>query len=152
VTDAKGAALVSNARLPNGTSGRVLATIPPNTGTRSIIGTFQLSANQQIIPGDRLKASVGLLAAGATGSAQFAVKVDGQAPTTITVEPGQVTTLDEPLDASQGATTIEIAVTGSAPVVAPGAPAVPGGTSPSATAVNQAIWQNLRIEGTVKNS
>jgi hypothetical protein len=148
-TDPKGAVLVGNARLPDGTTGRVLATIPPSTGTRSIIGAFPLPADQKIIPGDRLRANVGLLAAGGSGPVQFAVKVGGQVPVTITVEPGQVMTIDESLDAFPGATTIEIAVTGS-----PSAAALPPPTGTPATpttAVNQAVWQNLRIEGMVKN-
>jgi beta-lactam-binding protein with PASTA domain len=158
VTDAKGAVLVANAPLPDGTTGRVLGTIPPKTGG-SVTGAFTLSPNQKIIAGDRLIANVGLLAPGATGPVQFAVKIGDQIPLTVTVEPGQLMAINQPLDAFQGATTIEIAVTSSPPAVAPPAVAPPavtlpapgGATTTPTTAVNQAVWQNLRIEGTVKN-
>lgn len=142
VTDAKGAVLISTVRLPDGTTGRVLGTIPPNTGARSIIGAFQLATNQTIIPGDRLKGNVGLLAAGATGPATFAVKIGSQIPVSVTVEPGQLMPIDQPLDAFHGAATIEIGVTGN--------PAATQAT-PGDMVANQAVWQNLRIEGTIKN-
>ncbi len=151
VTDARGAVLVR---------GKVLETVPPKTGNGSVTGVFTLSANQRIISGDRLKANVGMLAGG-TGQVQFAVKIGGQAlPDVITAGPGQLVPLDAPLDAFTGANTIEITVTSSpsaqpvpqSPSPAPGnATATPAPGATPTTKATEAVWQNLRIEGTVKN-
>jgi hypothetical protein len=146
-TDPKGAVLVRNATLPDGTTGRVLEMIPPSSGSGSvtITGAFTLSTSQTIIAGDRLKANVG-----AARAAQFAVKIGGQpVPITLTAGSGPLMAINEPLDSFVGANTIEITVTStpSAPAAAP-----PGGVSPRfVTAPNQVVWQGLRIEGMVKN-
>ncbi len=150
VTDAKGAVLVrNNVTLADGTTARVLGTIPPNTGRRSITGVFTLSPNQKIIPGDQLKGNVGLVQAGATGPVEYTVKIGGQVAVTGTAEPDQLLAINEPLDAFKDATTIEITVVGSPSALATRAP--DGATASPTTTANQVIWQNLRIEGMVKN-
>ncbi len=146
VTDARGAVLARN---------KVLVMVPPKTGNGSVTGVFTLSANQKIIAGDRLKANVGMLAGGA-GQVQFAIKVGGQVlPDALTAGPGQLVPLDAPLDAFIGANTIEITVTGTPsalPLPAPGnATATPAPGATPTTKASEAVWQNLRIEGTVKN-
>ncbi|MGH3902200.1 MAG: PASTA domain-containing protein [Pseudonocardiaceae bacterium] len=141
VTDARGAVLARN---------KVLVMVPPQTGNGSVTGVFTLSANQKIISGDRLKANIGMQ----TGGMQFAIKIGGQVlPVAITAAPGQLVPVDEPLDAFVGANTIEISVTGSPSAPAPPAPggATTAPAAPPTTTANQAVWQNLRIEGTVKN-
>lgn len=63
--------------------------------------------------------------------------------------------LDEPLDAFIGANTIEITVTGSPsalPIPESGnATETPAPDATPATKASEAVWQNLRIEGAVKN-
>ncbi|MGH3822377.1 MAG: PASTA domain-containing protein [Pseudonocardiaceae bacterium] len=146
VTDAQGAVLLGK------TNNKVLGTIPPNTGTKSITGLFTLSPDQKIISGDHLMVTIGLVKAGATGPVQFTVKIGGQLALTRTVEPGQQIPIDESLDAFVGASTIEVSVTGDpssggSPLeLAPS----PGGAAATATA-NQAFWQNLHIAGVPPN-
>ncbi|MGH3549638.1 MAG: PASTA domain-containing protein [Pseudonocardiaceae bacterium] len=119
------ASFVLVGRLLSDSTVQVLETHPTATGF--VTGVYKLAA--PAVPGDHLRARIGLQGADATGKVTFQVKASGQVIKKVTVSAGQFTDLDADLSTAKGATSIEITVLGDA-----------------SSTKGSPVWQDLRLE------